>query len=151
MNVQKKTAIVWQRNSLVGVVTNVKKVTIVGARGVIVAAKRIPERDPKTGRKRPTSKHSDLYTDENPRGTIKKLGFTSGSSARESVRRIEKSGKPHKHMIQAAMAMEQRSRFAARRAKDPSKKKSLSLANKVYKGYINKLKKRTIALRKKKK
>ena len=55
------------------------------------------------------------------------------------------------HMIQAAMAMEQRSRFAARRAKDPSKKKSLSLANKVYKGYINKLKKRTIALRKKKK
>ena len=54
-------------------------------------------------------------------------------------------------MIQAAMAMEQRSRFAARRAKDPSKKKSLSLANKVYKGYINKLKKRTIALRKKKK
>jgi hypothetical protein len=47
--------------------------------------------------------------------------------------------------------MEQRSRFAARRAKDPAKKKSLGAANKVYKGYINKLKKRTITLRKAKK
>jgi len=120
-------------------------------RGALVAAKRIPERDPKTGRKRPTSKHSDLYTDENPRGTIKKLGFTTGTAARQSVSKIEKSGKPHKHMIQAAMAMEQRSRFASRRAKDATKKKSLGAANKVYKGYINKLKKRTIALRKAKK
>jgi len=120
-------------------------------RGALVAAKRIPERDPKTGRKRPTSKHSDLYTDENPRGTIKKLEFTTGTAARQSISKIEKSGKPHKHMIQAAMAMEQRSRFASRRAKDPAKKKSLGAANKVYKGYINKLKKRTIALRKAKK
>lgn len=54
-------------------------------------------------------------------------------------------------MIQAAMAMEQRSRFASRRAKDATKKKSLGAANKVYKGYVNKLKKRTIALRKAKK
>ena len=116
----------------------------------IRAKKRIPEKK-RDGSIRPKSQHSDLYTDENPKGTIKGLGFKNAKSARESISIIEKSNKPHKHKVQATMAMEQRSRFAARRAKDPSKKKSLSLANKVYKGYINKLKKRTIALRKKKK
>ena len=40
-------------------------------------APRIPQIDPKTGRKRPMSKHSDLYTDENPKGTIKGLGFST--------------------------------------------------------------------------
>ena len=116
----------------------------------IKAKKRIPEKN-RDGSIRPKSQHSDLYTDENPKGTIKGLGFKDAKSAKESISIIEKSNKAHKHKVQATMAMEQRSRFAARRAKDPSKKKSLSLANKVYKGYINKLKKRTIALRKKKK
>ena len=79
MNVQKMTVLVWQKNNSLIVVMSVYMDQHVGAWDVTVAAKRIPEKDPKTGRKRPTSKHSDLYTDENPRGTIKKLGFTSGS------------------------------------------------------------------------
>ena len=41
------------------------------------------------------------------------------------------------------MAMEQRSRFAAKNAKDPEKKKKLLQANKIYKSYLEKLKKRT--------
>ena len=106
------------------------------------ADKRIPEKK-KDGTKRPKSEHSDLYTDENPKGTIKGLGFTDAEAARKSVNIIEKSSKPHKHKVQATMAMEQRSRFAAKNAKDPEKKKKLLQANKIYKAYLEKLKKRT--------
>tara|TARA_R100000329_G_scaffold93624_1_gene78013 strand:+ start:1183 stop:1572 length:390 start_codon:yes stop_codon:yes gene_type:complete len=109
----------------------------------IKAAKnRVPEKR-KDGTKRPKSKHSDLYTDEDPKGTIKGLGFKDADSARKSVNIIEKSGKPHKHKVQATMAMEQRSRFAAKNAKDPETKKRLSQANRIYKAYLEKLKKRT--------
>lgn len=104
--------------------------------------KRIPEKK-KDGTKRPKSEHSDLYTDENPKGTIQGLGFKDAETARKSVNIIEKSSKPHKHKVQATMAMEQRSRFAAKNAKDPEKKKKLLQANKIYKAYLEKLKKRT--------
>tara|TARA_X000000950_G_C13816088_1_gene619864 strand:+ start:384 stop:1013 length:630 start_codon:yes stop_codon:yes gene_type:complete len=106
------------------------------------ADKRIPEKK-KDGTKRPKSEHSDLYTDENPKGTIKGLGFKDAETARKSVNIIEKSSKPHKHKVQATMAMEQRSRFAAKNAKDLEKKKKLLQANKIYKAYLEKLKKRT--------
>ena len=106
------------------------------------ADKRIPEKK-KDGTKRPKSEHSDLYTDENPQGTIKGLGFKDAATARKSVNIIEKSSKPHKHKVQATMAMEQRSRFAAKNAKDSEKKKKLLQANKIYKTYLEKLKKRT--------
>ena len=106
------------------------------------ADKRIPEKK-KDGTKRPKSEHSDLYTDENPQGTIKGLGFKDAETARKSVNIIEKSSKPHKHKVQATMAMEQRSRFAAKNAKDPDTKKRLKSANLVYKSYLEKLKKRT--------
>ena len=45
-------------------------------------------------------KHSDLYTDENPRGTIHGLGFKDVETARASVKKIEGSGKTHAHKIQ---------------------------------------------------
>jgi|TARA_R100000482_G_scaffold123084_1_gene72185 hypothetical protein len=106
------------------------------------ADKRIPEKK-KDGTKRPKSEHSDLYTDEDPKGTIKGLGFKDAKTARQSVNIIEKSKRPHKHKVQATMAMEQRSRFAAKNAKDPETKKRLSSANKIYKAYLEKLKKRT--------
>ena len=106
------------------------------------ADKRIPEKK-KDGTKRPKSEHSDLYTDENPQGTIKGLGFKDPETARKSVNIIEKSSKSHKHKVQATMAMEQRSRFAAKNAKDSEKKKKLLQANKIYKTYLEKLKKRT--------
>jgi hypothetical protein len=106
------------------------------------ADKRIPEKK-KDGTKRPKSEHSDLYTDENPKDTIKGLGFKDAKSAQQSVNIIEKSDRPHKHKVQATMAMEQRSRFAAKNTKDPEKKKKLLQANKIYKAYLEKLKKRT--------
>ena len=106
------------------------------------ADKRVPEKK-KDGSKRPKSEHSDLYTDEDPKDTIKGLGFKDKKTALESIKKIERSGRPHAHKVQATMAMEQRSRFAAKNSKDPDTKKRLKSANLVYKSYLEKLKKRT--------
>ena len=99
-------------------------------------AKRIPRRK---GRRANSSKHSDLYTDENPKGTIKRLKFATVKDARASVSRIRRSGKSHAHKTQAAIAMEQRARVAGK----PS-------AAGVYRAFINQ-QKRLTARRKKKK
>ena len=68
---------------------------------------RIPR---KKGQPAGSDKHSDLYTDENPKGTIHGLGFKDVATARASVKKIENSGKTHAHKIQAAIAMEQRAK-----------------------------------------
>ena len=57
-----------------------------------------------------TQKHSDLYTDENPKGTIHGLGFKDVATAKASVSKIRNSSRSHAHKIQAAVAMEQRAR-----------------------------------------
>jgi hypothetical protein len=90
---------------------------------------RIPR---KKGQPAGSKKHSDLYTDENPKGTIKGLGFKDVETAKASVKKIENSGKTHAHKIQAAIAMEQRARVM---------KKTAEAA--VYRAYINKMKKIT--------
>jgi len=97
-------------------------------------AKRIPK---KPGQKNKSDKHSDLYTDEDPRGTIHGLGFTDGAKARQSVNKIKNSGRTHAHKIQAAIAMSQRAKVASQRAKDPQKKKDLGQAHKIYQNYID--------------
>ena len=97
-------------------------------------AKRIPK---KPGQKDKSDKHSDLYTDEDPRGTIHGLGFTDGAKARQSVNKIKNSGRTHAHKIQAAIAMSQRAKVASQRAKDPQKKKDLGQAHKIYQNYID--------------
>ena len=96
--------------------------------------KRIPK---KPGQKDKSDKHSDLYTDEDPRGTIHGLGFTDGTKARQSVNKIKNSGRTHAHKIQAAIAMSQRAKVASQRAKDPQKKKDLGQAHKIYQNYID--------------
>ena len=96
--------------------------------------KRIPR---KPGQKAGSDKHSDLYTDENPKGTIHGLGFTDEKKAKESVNKIKSSGKTHAHKIQAAIAMSQRAKVASERAKDPEKKKDLGQAHKVYQNFID--------------
>ena len=99
---------------------------------------RIPR---KKGQPAKSKKHSDLYTDEDPKGTIHGLGFTNASRARESVKKIKDSGRKHAHKIQAAIAMSQRAKVASQRAKDPEKKKSLAAAHKVYQSFIDRNKK----------
>ena len=79
-----------------------------------------------------SKKHSDLYTDENPKGTIKGLKFATVEDAKRSVGIIKRSGKSHAHKIQAAIAMEQRARVA---------KKAGAAA--VYRKFINAMKEKT--------
>jgi hypothetical protein len=91
----------------------------------------------KPGQPAGSDKHSDLYTDENPKGTIHGLGFTDAETARTSVNKIKGSGKTHAHKMQAAIAMSQRAKVASQRAKDPQKKKNLGQAHKIYQNYID--------------
>ena len=93
-----------------------------------------PRKPRKKGQHRQSSSHSDLYTDENPKGTIKGLKFATVKDAVKSVSKINNSGKKHAHKIQAAVAMEQRAREMG---------KSSQAA--VYRAYINKMKKKTKA------
>ena len=57
-------------------------------------AKRKPR---KKGQHRNSPNHSDLFTDENPKGTIKGLKFATVKDAQTSVNKIKKSGKKHNH------------------------------------------------------
>ena len=83
------------------------------------------------------SEHSDLYTDEDPKGTIQGLGFKDKATAERSVNIIKRSGKTHAHKIQAAMAMEQRARF------HPNATPGIKAAQKVYAKFIDEMKKKT--------
>ena len=49
------------------------------SRGVGLHANKNPRIPRKPGQKAGSKKHSDLYTDENPKGTIHGLGFTDGA------------------------------------------------------------------------
>ena len=95
-------------------------------------AKNNPRIPRKKGQPAGSDKHSDLYTDENPKGTIHGLGFKDVKTAKASVKKIEGSGKSHAHKIQAAIAMEQRARVMG---------KTQEAA--VYRAYIEKMKKIT--------
>lgn len=85
----------------------------------------------KSGQPAKSDKHSDLYTDEEPRGTIKGLKFATVKDAELSVRKIRSSGRSHAHKIQAAVAMEQRARVAGKES-----------AADVYRRFINAMKKK---------
>ena len=93
------------------------------------ATKRIPR---KKGQPANSKKHSDLYTDENPKDTIHGLKFATVDDAKASVAKIKKSGRKHAHKIQAAIAMEQRARVMGKTGP----------AN-VYRAFINDMKKKT--------
>ena len=95
----------------------------------VTEAPRVPR---KKGQHRGSKSHSDLYTDENPKGTIKGLKFATVKDAKASVSKIRGSGRSHAHKIQAAVAMEQRAREMGKTSQAA-----------VYRAYINKMKKKT--------
>ena len=94
----------------------------------------------KKGQPAKSKKHSDLYTDEDPKGTIHGLGFKDVATAKASVAKIRKSGRSHAHKIQAAIAMEQRARVMGKTAEAA-----------VYRKFINSMKKKTKAMNEEKK
>jgi hypothetical protein len=86
----------------------------------------------KPGQPAGSKKHSDLYTDENPKGTIHGLGFKDVETAKQSVTKIKKSSRSHAHKIQAAIAMEQRARASGKTSEAA-----------VYRKFINSMKEKT--------
>ena len=106
-------------------------------------AKMTEESNPRIPRKKGqpanSKKHSDLYTDENPKGTIHGLGFKDVATAKASVSKIRNSSRSHAHKIQAAVAMEQRAREMGKTSEAA-----------VFRKYINSMKKKTEKRKKKK-
>ena len=114
---------------------------------LIEAEKRIPQKT-KSGKTRPASKHSDLYTDEDPKGTITGLGFKDTSTARDGITKINKAKTTHAHKVQATLVMKQRSKAAIERTKDPEKKKKLRAAYKIWSDKLEQLKRKTKSMKK---
>ena len=128
---EKKVLAVAYRDSMVpyGADTSHIKMPEIIMPESIEEGKRIPR---KKGQPAGSKKHSDLYTDENPKGTIHGLKFATVKDAEASVNKIKNSGKKHAHKIQAAVAMEQRAKAAGKKS-----------AAAVYRKYINAMKKKT--------
>ena len=97
----------------------------------------------KKGQKKGSSKHSDLFTDEDPKGTIHGLGFKDAATARKGVGIINKAKRTHAHKVQATLVMKQRAKVAKERAKDPEKKKNLNKAYQIWSDKLEQLKKKT--------
>ena len=114
--------------------TNVKSSYPAGSFKVEEANPRIAR---KAGQPAKSDKHSDLYTDEDPKGTIHGLKFATVQDAKDSVSKIKNSSRTHAHKIQAAVAMEQRAIAAGKRG-----------AAAIYRIFINKMKKKTKEMQK---
>lgn len=98
---------------------------------------RMNPRIPKKYEGQDPSEHSDLFTDEDPKGTIQGLGFKDKETAERSINIIKRSGKTHAHKMQAAMAMEQRARFHAHQTP------GIRAGQKVYAKFIEEMKEKT--------
>ena len=80
-----------------------------------------------TGRK-PKGSGRRLYTDENPKDTVP-VKFSSVGDIRKTLGQASFKSKSHKRQSQIINLIEQRSRVAKARTKDPVKKRSLTAAH----------------------
>ena len=68
------------------------------------------KRDPKVGTgKKPKGSDRRLYTDENPKDTVR-IKFATAKDARETVAKVRKVNKPYARKIQILTVMEQRAK-----------------------------------------
>ena len=68
------------------------------------------KRDSKVGTgKRPKGSDRRLYTDENPKDTVR-IKFATAKDARETVAKVRKVNKPYARKIQILTVMEQRAK-----------------------------------------
>ena len=118
-----------------------KDMTQIGTQDILDGVRIDKESNPRVPRKKgqpaKSKKHSDLYTDEDPKGTIQGLGFKDDKTARASVKKIRNSNRTHAHKIQAAVAMEQRAKAAGKSSEAG-----------IYRKYINSMKEKTKRLEK---
>jgi hypothetical protein len=68
------------------------------------------KKDPKVGTgKKPKGSDRRLYTDENPKDTVR-IKFATAKDARETVAKVRKVNKPYARKIQILTVMEQRAK-----------------------------------------
>tara|TARA_R100000995_G_scaffold8626_1_gene3714 strand:- start:1855 stop:2139 length:285 start_codon:yes stop_codon:yes gene_type:complete len=88
------------------------------------------KKDPKVGTgKKPKGSGRRLYTDENPKDTVK-IKFATPADARATVRKVKRISKPYARKIQILTVMEQRAKVMkktevvkiAKKAKEALKK-----------------------------
>ena len=88
------------------------------------------KKDPKTGTgKKPKGSGRRLYTDENPKDTVR-IKFATPADARATVRKVKRINKPYARKIQILTVMEQRAKVMkkaevvriAKKAKESLKK-----------------------------
>jgi hypothetical protein len=88
------------------------------------------KKDPKVGTgKKPKGSGRRLYTDENPKDTVR-IKFATPADARATVRKVKRIKKPYARKIQILTVMEQRAKVMkknevvniAKRAKEALKK-----------------------------
>ena len=88
------------------------------------------KKDPKTGTgKKPKGSGRRLYTDENPKDTVR-IKFATPADARATVRKVKRIKKPYARKIQILTVMEQRAKVMkktevvriAKKAKESLKK-----------------------------
>ena len=71
---------------------------------------RVKKRDPKVGTgKKPKGSGRRLYTDENPKDTVR-IKFATPAAARATVAKVKRSGKPFARKIQILTVGEQRAK-----------------------------------------
>ena len=71
---------------------------------------RVKKRDPKVGTgKKPKGSGRRLYTDENPKDTVR-IKFATPANARATVAKVKRSGKPFARKIQILTVGEQRAK-----------------------------------------
>ena len=70
--------------------------------------------DPKTGTgKKPPGSDRRLYTDENPKDTVR-IKFATPADARATVAKVKKISKPYARKIQILTVLEQRAKVAGK-------------------------------------
>ena len=105
-------------------------------------------KDPKIGTgKKPKNSDRRLYTDENPGDTVR-VKFRTKEDVQNTINSSAFKSKSHKRQSQILNLIEQRLRFAARRAKDPEVKKRLKRAHDYIKIKCEASKMKTQRLRK---
>ena len=73
-------------------------------------SKKQKRKDPKVGTgKKPKGSGRRLYTDENPKDTVR-IKFTTAKHARDTVAKVKKVRKPYARKIQILTVMEQRAK-----------------------------------------
>lgn len=108
------------------------------------------EADPKVGTgKKPKGSGRRLYTDENPKDTVR-VKFRTASDIRQTLTKKSFKAKSHARQSQIINLIHQRVRAAYQNAKDPQTKKRLKIAYDYAKKRKEASKRKTERLRKNK-